>query len=511
MKKIAHLLFGRFALVAVSIIVQFAWLFTVFVQLSYKSTYVNLFIRMIAVIVVLRIVNRWNNPINKLSWTFIILLSPMFGLLLYAIFGRANLTKGNQKKMDRAIREVSKYLYQTAEVTQGIQGEDKTAYRQSKYINDWAGFPLYKNTETMYYKSGEEMFPAMLEDLKSAKHFIFLEFFIIDNGYMFGEIEKILEEKVKEGVDVRLIYDDVGCITTLPANYYKTLQEKGIKCAAFNPFKPVMSVIMNNRDHRKIVVVDGKVGYTGGINLADEYINKVERFGYWKDTGVRLEGEAVWSLTAMFLQMWTYIVGPSKDFTKYMPSVYQTKPFVSDGYVQPYGDSPLDHENVAENIYMNIINNANDYVYIFTPYLILDHEMMTALCNAAKRGVDIRIVTPGIPDKKMVYLITQSYYPPLLEAGVKIYQYRPGFIHAKSFVCDDKIATVGSVNLDFRSLYLHFECGVYMYKTKAIMQIKEDCREVFAASDEITLYFCKKTNFVVRTVQGVMRLFAPLL
>ena len=222
MKKIAHLLFGRFALVAVSIIVQFAWLFTVFVQLSYKSTYVNLFIRMIAVIVVLRIVNRWNNPINKLSWTFIILLSPMFGLLLYSIFGRANLTKGNQKKMDRAIREVSKYLYQTAEVTQGIQGEDKTAYRQSKYINDWAGFPLYKNTETMYYKSGEEMFPDMLEDLKSAKHFIFLEFFIIDNGYMFGEIEKILEEKVKEGVDVRLIYDDVGCITTLPANYYKT-------------------------------------------------------------------------------------------------------------------------------------------------------------------------------------------------------------------------------------------------------------------------------------------------
>lgn len=232
---------------------------------------------------------------------------------------------------------------------------------------------------------------------------------------------------------------------------------------------------MNHRDHRKIFVVDGDVGFTGGINLADEYINKVERFGYWKDTGVRIEGEGVWNLTVMFLEMWNYIVRSSENYRQFMPSVHREKPFETDGFVQPYGDSPLDNENVGENIYMNIINKAKNYVYIFTPYLIIDHEMLVALCNAAKCGVDVRIVTPGVPDKKMVFLLTQSFYKPLIESGVKIYQYTPGFIHAKSFVCDDEIATVGSVNLDFRSLYLHFECGVWMYQSKAVMELKEDC------------------------------------
>jgi cardiolipin synthase len=272
-----------------------------------------------------------------------------------------------------------------------------------------------------------------------------------------------------------------------------------------------MSVIMNNRDHRKIFVVDGKVGYTGGINLADEYINKIERFGYWKDTGVRLEGEAVWGLTTMFLEMWNYIKNTSEDYECFLPAVHQTAPFESDGFVQPYGDSPLDHENVGENVYLNIIGRAKKYVYIFTPYLIIDNEMLISLCNAAKSGIDVRIVTPGIPDKKAVYLLTQSYYAPLLSSGVRIYQYTPGFIHAKSFVCDDEIATVGSINLDFRSLYLHFECGVFMYRTGAVMQLKEDCLRTFEESEEITLEFCRKRNIFVRMIQSVARLFAPLL
>lgn len=355
------------------------------------------------------------------------------------------------------------------------------------------------------------MFPAMLDAIREAKHYIFLEYFIISEGYMFETMVDLLAEKVKEGVEVRLIYDDVGCVNTLPHRYYKKLQAKGIKCAAFNPFRPVISVIMNNRDHRKILVVDGKVGFTGGINLADEYINRIERFGYWKDTGIRLEGDGVWSLTQMFLSMWNTIIQSKEDYSQYLPSVYQDKPFIQDGFVQPYGDSPLDHENVGENVYLNIVSRAKDYVYIFTPYLIVDHEMLVALCNAAKSGVDVRIVTPEIPDKKMVYLLTQSYYEPLIRAGVKIYQYTPGFIHAKSFVCDDEIATVGTINLDFRSLYLHFECGVWMYQSKAVMQVKEDCLETFACSEEITLEFCRNRPLPIRMIQSVLRLFAPLM
>ncbi|MBO5069368.1 MAG: cardiolipin synthase, partial [Roseburia sp.] len=239
--------------------------------------------------------------------------------------------------------------------------------------------------------------------------------------------------------------------------------------------------------------------------------NKVERFGYWKDTGIRIEGEAVWSLTTMFLEMWNYIVRSTEDYSKFMPSVYQTKPFENDGFVQPYGDSPLDHENVSENIYLNIINQAKEYVYIFTPYLIIDNEMLTSLRNAAKCGVDVRIVTPGVPDKKMVFLLSQAYYAPLLTSGVRIYQYTPGFLHAKSFVCDDEIATVGSVNLDFRSLYLHFECGVWMYRSKAVMQVKEDCLETFRRSEEITSEFCRNRHLIIRMLQSVLRLFAPLL
>ena len=253
------------------------------------------------------------------------------------------------------------------------------------------------------------------------------------------------------------------------------------------------------------------MGYVHGVNLADEYINKKVRFGYWKDTGVRIEGEAVWSLTSMFLSMWNYIVHSTEDYSRFMPAQHQKAPFENDGFVQPYGDSPLDHENVGENIYLNIINRAKNYVYIFTPYLIIDHEMLTALCNAAKDGVDVRIVTPGIPDKKMIFLLTQSYYAPLIQSGVKIYQYTPGFIHAKCFVCDDEIATVGSVNLDFRSLYLHFECGVFFYRSAVVAQVKEDCLNTFACSEQMTAEFCRNRPVPVRLLQSVLRLLAPLL
>lgn len=501
------LLWSRFVLIALLIVIQFFWLLMVFYKFSYKFTYANYAIRVVAVAVVLHIVNRSMNPNNKLLWTFLILLSPVFGLLLYLIFGRRGASMANRKKMDAIKAEMLKHLHQTPGVTRAIEEHDKTVYRQMKYINDWSGYPVYQNTATKYYKCGEEMFPAMLHALEQAEHFVFLEYYIIEAGYMLDCILEILEQKVQAGVDVRLIYDDIGSIGTVPKNYAATLEKRGIKCMPFQPFRPFMSILFNNRDHRKMMIIDGKVGFIGGMNLADEYINQVERYGYWKDTAVRLRGEAVRSLTLMFLSMWEYVGGGSEDVAT-LP-VSEVK-FQGDGFVQPYCDCPFDEEYVGETVYLNIINQALDYVYIFTPYLIIDNEMLTSLCNAAKRGVDVRIVTPGVPDKQIIYWITQSFYRVLIEGGVKIFQYRPGFLHAKSFLCDDKIATVGSVNLDYRSLYLHFECGVFLYKSKVVEELKQDCLEVFACSDEITISFCEEQHVFIQLFQGVMRLLAPL-
>lgn len=511
MKKIANLLFSRMALVGLAIVIQVIWLLIAAVHFSQQFTYVNIFIRVLAFVIVLVIVNRSSNPANKLSWTFLLLASPVLGTLLYFLFGRSKIVKFLRKHMDGISKQVDKYTPYDEVTSKTLEEKDVSVYRQSKYINDYAKFPVYRNTSTKYYKTGEDMFPDMLKAMEAAEHYIFLEYFIIEEGYMFQSIVDVLERKVKEGVEVRLIYDDVGCLNTLPPRYYKKLQQKGIKCAAFNPFRPIMSIIMNNRDHRKILVIDGTVGFTGGINLADEYINKKERFGYWKDTGIRIEGDAVWGFTNMFLTMWNTIIQSKEDYSQYLPSVHQKEPFVNDGFVQPYGDTPLDHEYVGENVYLNIISKAKDYVYIFTPYLIIDHETLVTLCNAAKSGVDVRIVTPAIPDKKMVYLLTQANYAPLLRAGVKIYQYTPGFIHAKCVVCDDEIATVGSFNFDFRSLYLNFECGVWMYQSEAVMQVKEDCLETFACSEEVSLDFCKNRALPIRMLQSALRLFAPLL
>lgn len=511
MKKLSKLIFSRLFIVFLAIAIQFFWMFNLLYRFSIQFTYVNLIVRGLAVIIVLRIVSRWMNPAYKLAWTFIILLFPVLGLLIYLVFGRSELTKRTREKMNRVHQEIQPYMVENPEYVKELKEIDERVYGQSRYISKWAQFPVYKNTRTEYYSSGEEMFPAMLAALEAARHFIFLEYFILDKGTMFDQVIEVLERKVKEGVEVRLIYDDMGCITTMPTHFYRALQAKGIKCAAFNPFRPILSIVMNNRDHRKIFVVDGKVAFTGGINIADEYINQTLRFGYWKDTGIRLEGEAVWSFTCMFLEMWDYIVHSSEDYRKFMPQVYQSEPFESDGFVQPYGDTPLDKENTGENVYMNIISKAKKYVYIFTPYLIVDNEMLTTLCNAAKCGVDVRIVTPGIPDKKLVYLLTQADYRRLIENGVRIYQYTPGFLHAKSFVCDDTIATVGSINMDYRSLYLHFECGVFLYRCKAVEQVKADTLETMAQSEEITLEFCKNRSWYIRLLQSFLRLIAPLL
>ena len=509
-KTVKKVLLGRMLVVGIAVISQFAWLYFLMYQFSLQYSSINILFKIVAGIVVLFIINQWINPSYKIVWSFVILNFPLGGLMIYYFFGRSKLMKKSRERLEILHREIAEFLPEHKELEQEIYEKEKSIANQSKYISDWSDYPVYQNTATKYYACGEKMFPDMLEDLKKAEHFIFLEYFIVADGAMFQQMLEILQEKVKEGVDVRFIYDDFGCITTLPHRYYEQMQAMGIKCVTFNPMKPIMSIIMNNRDHRKIFVVDGTIGYTGGLNIADEYINRIERFGYWKDTGIRLEGEAVWSFTLMFLEMWNYINGSTEEYQKYCPQLYQKQPFVSDGYVQPYGDSPLDKEKVGENVYMNIIGRASDYVYIFTPYLILDNEMLTYLRNAAKSGVDVRIVTPEIPDKKIVLWMSQSYYQRLLECGIRIYQYTPGFIHAKSFVCDDKIATVGSINMDYRSLYLHFECGVWMYESSAVLKVKEDALATIAKSKEITIEFCRQQSLLKRMFLSVLRLIAPL-
>ena len=310
----------------------------------------------------------------------------------------------------------------------------------------------------------------MLEELKKAEKFIFFEYFIVNHGEMWNSILEILEEKAKKGVDVRVMYDDLGCLSTLKSSYPKELDKKGIKCVAFNKLKPFAGVIMNNRDHRKILVIDGKVAFSGGINIADEYINKITKYGHWKDNAIRVKGDAVWNYTVMFLSIWNSFRHEDGDYTKFK---YKFDNNINNGFVIPYGETPLDEEVTGEDIYLNIINQANKYVYIFTPYLIIDTDVINALNLAAKRGVDVRVVIPGIPDKKVVYTLSESYVEPLIKGGVKVYKYTPGFVHSKVFVADDNIATVGTINMDYRSLYLHFECGCYFENVDVIKDIKK--------------------------------------
>ncbi len=513
-KTIFNLLLSRVVIVSLGLLLQLGWWVLVFFYLTSISSIVSGFVKVLSLLIVLWIVNKRMNPSYKLLWTILILVSPVFGVMIYFLLGKSRIAKQMQRAFEVVMNREKHLLQENEETRERLDALDYQVSNQSRYIRDQAEYPVWENTACKYYKNGEEMFHPLLEALHNAQHFIFMEYFIIGEGVMWGAILEILEAKAKEGVDVRLIYDDWGCITTLPYHFYKDLQQKGIRCAAFNPYRPLINVILNNRDHRKICVVDGHVGFTGGINLADEYINRKVRFGYWKDTAIRLEGEAVWNLTVMFLQMWTVITGmklKKEDFARYRPHQHHPAPFLGEGYVQPYCDTPLDDEVVGESVYMNMINRSRKYVYICTPYLIIDNEMMTSLCLAAKSGVDIKIITPGIPDKKMVFLLTQSYYEQLIEAGVEIFEYQPGFVHAKSFVCDDELAVIGTINMDYRSLYLHFEDGVWLYRNPVIADMKQDYLEMLRECKKIDLEFCRNRNMVARGFQGILRLLAPML
>lgn len=511
MKKILKFLFSRMVIVGFLIMLQLGILLYAIWELSESFVYLYVLFIAISIIVVIYIVSRNDNPSYKLAWTIPVLLIPVFGGLFYLIFGGNKTSKRFRRKIELAYKEHEKLITNDKKILEEIETQDKVVANQVKYIQDYAIYPIYKNTITEYLSPGEDFFEKLIDELKKAKHYIFMEYFIIDEGLMWNTILEILEQKVKEGVEVRVMYDDMGCLQTLPYKYDALIRSKGIKCEVFNPFLPLLSLRMNNRDHRKITIIDGYTGFTGGINIADEYINKIVKFGHWKDASIYLKGDAVWSLTLMFLQAWNFNNPQAEDYEVFRPHINCTEKFETDGYVQPYGDSPLDGETVGENIYLNIINKATDYVYINTPYLIIDNELVTALVLAAKSGVDVRIVTPHIEDKWYAHIVTRAYYSYLIESGVKIYEYTNGFIHSKTFVSDDKIATIGSINMDYRSLYLHFECGIFLYKTKSVDQIKNDFVDTLEVCKEFTLEDCNKIKWSNRIIRSILRVFAPLM
>lgn len=510
MRKILQYALNRMVITVLIVLLQVGFFMLEIFRWGNYYVEIAFVLRLLSFGAVIALILKQNNPAVKLAWVVPILIFPLFGGVMYLAFGHVFLPKKLYASMKRTSVLVTRNLKQDEQVLTELTENNSNVANQSQYIYHYAGTPVWEHTSAAYYADGLPWWKQLLEDLESAENFIFLEFFILGEGTMWNTVLDVLERKVKNGVEVRLIYDDVGSVFILPKEYNKIMESKGIKCVAFNRLIPFMSLVLNNRDHRKIVVIDGRVGYTGGINMSDEYINYTHPHGdHWKDAGVRIEGEAVWNFTVMFLQMWNMSRYTEEDYHRYY--YHFVKLPKTQGFVQPYMDTPLDDETVGENVYLNLINYSSRYVYIYTPYLVTDNEVVTALKLAAKRGVDVRIVTPGVPDKKTVYWLTQSNYQNLIEAGVKIYQYTPGFIHSKCVLCDDEIATVGTINFDYRSFYHHFECGVFLYQADMIRDLKKDMEETFAVSENITLEWCKKKFVRYNVIGPFLKLFSPLL
>lgn len=489
--------------VAIGLILQLLLSLAGYILLGEIIGFINVFYSIVGFLLVLALIKNSKNYSYTLPWIIILLFFPLIGTLMYIIIGKNKYNSKVLKSITESEKESKKYLVQDSKIREEFKDNSRV-----RYLSDFSGYPVTKNNDVDYYPLGEEAFKIMLEELKKAEKFIFFEYFIVNRGTMWNSILEILEEKASQGVDVRVMYDDLGCISTLENSYPKKLEQKKIKCVVFNKLAPVSGVIMNNRDHRKILVIDGKVAFSGGINIADEYINLNSKYGHWKDNAIKISGDAVWNYTVMFLSLWNAFKKTDSDFTQFKYDFKNKK--TNNGFLVPYGETPLDNEITGEDVYLNIINQANKYVYIFTPYLIIDTDMINALSLAAKRGVDVRIVIPGIPDKKVVYTLSESYLEPLVISGVKVYKYTPGFVHAKVFVSDDNVATVGTINLDYRSLYLHFECGTYFENVDCIKDIKKDVEDTINKSHEVT-----KKEAIPGLLKGIwqalLRLVAPLM
>ncbi len=443
----------------------------------------------------------------KLTWLWFIMMFPIPGSMLLFIV-RRNIGHGKIKNMVQfLIGSTKNRLPYNTEVLNKPEVKASCTDALCRYAAKSGCFPLYENTSVKFFPTGEAKFETLLEELAKAEKFIFLEYFILDEGYMWGRVLTILAEKAKQGVDVRVMYDGMCEISLLPHNYPKRMEKLGIKCKAFSPIKPFISTQYNYRDHRKILVIDGKTAFTGGVNLADEYINRASRFGHWKDTAIMLKGEAVPSFTLMFLQMWN-ITEKEREWDEFLEPA---PPVRASGWVMPYADCPLDDEKLGENVYIDILSRASRYVHIMTPYLILDGELESALIFAAERGVDVRIILPGIPDKKTAYALAKTHYKRLTDSGVKLYEYTPGFVHAKIFVSDDEKAVVGTINLDYRSLYHHFECAAYMYRTDCIADIEADYQTTLTKCREVTPQTIKAEKPSYKIAGAFLKIFAPLM
>lgn len=514
MKKLLSFLYSRIFIVGLSLLIQIAVLVVVVWRFNQYFSFFYAVCVVLSLIAVLVLVSNTSNPAYKISWIILILSVPIFGGLAYWMFGRNRMGRRATRRLQtvtQRVREARPLDTDAADTArQCLWQENKEAARQSAYMERIGGYPVWQDTQVTYFPLGEAKWAAMLRELEKAQAFIFLEYFIIEEGQMWDAILDILKRKAAEGVEVRLMYDDMGCLFTLPYRYEKQLREAGIQCRVFNPFVPALNPLMNNRDHRKICVIDGRTGFCGGVNLADEYINVKQPYGHWKDTAVMLEGDAVRSLTLMFLTMWDGFTGEKSDFSAYCPAKTEAVT-VPHGFVQPYSDSPLDDEPIGENVYIQLVSSAVHYVHITTPYLIIGNEMLTALETAAKSGVEVSIITPHISDHPAIHTTTRAYYRRLIAAGVHIFEYTPGFIHAKSFVVDGRYATVGTINLDYRSLYLHFECGVWMYDVACIAEIEDDFQQTRAKSAEWTMAQCLATPWYKRLEQALLRVIAPML
>lgn len=509
-KGIFHIVFSRTALVFLLLIFQVVLLFEMFTSLVKYAPVMYLLLLILGSAVVIYIINRKENPAFKMSWILFVMAIPIVGMLFY-LFTRVQIgTRFIGKRLQDLSLETKPYMEQDEEIIEDLRVSKPANVNLAHYMSRQAGYPIKRNTSVKYFPLGEDKFEQLKTELRQAKKFIFMEYFIVEQGIMWDSILEILEEKVKEGVEVRFMYDGMCCIALLPYHYPETLQEKGIKCKMFSPIKPILSTHQNNRDHRKICVIDGHTAFTGGINLADEYINQKERFGHWKDTAVMIKGDAVQNFTIMFLQMWNVTEHQKEDYEKYLTPV-QEELRRELGYVLPYGDSPFDNENIGEQVYLHILNHAKKYVHIMTPYLILDNEMVTNLTYAAKSGIEVIIIMPHIPDKWYAFAVAKTYYEELIEAGVQIYEYTPGFVHAKVFVSDDDTATVGTINLDYRSLYLHFECGTFIYNNPVVWNIEKDFQETLKKCQKVSVMDLRTRGTVMTVAGRVLRLIAPLM
>ena len=507
------IIFGRTTILVLLLFIQVMILFGGFMILDRRILVFNYMCGFLAVIILMYLLNVRQNSSFKLMWIIFILAVPVAGVTFYIYTRLQPGTRFISRRVRELVEEERPFLLPDRAMMEKVYETSKPEAGLFRYIHDKGKYPAYGNASIKYFPLGEDKFKEMIYQLERARDFIFLEYFIVERGHMWNTILDILVRKAREGVEVRFMYDGTCTLSLLPKNYNRRMEALGIKCKIFSPMMPFLATHQNNRDHRKILVIDGHTAFTGGVNLADEYINEKVRFGHWKDTAIMVKGKAVNNFTLMFLQMWNIEEKRKENYGRYMYTGEERydASMRNGGYVVPYGDSPFDGENVGENVYLDILNTANEYVHIMTPYLILDEELLNAITFAAQRGVDVKIILPHIPDKKYAYWLARTHYKELITEGVRLYEYTPGFIHAKVFTSDDEKAVVGTINLDFRSLYLHFECAAYIWKNPVIGDIENDFQMTLEKCQKVTMENCNQYNIIYRIIGRALRLIAPLM